>query len=51
MKISTIVRALLTIALLVGVYFETGIFTTITLGLTALYAEVSGFLLRKAKFN
>lgn len=47
MKISTIIRVLLTIALLVGVYFETGIFTTIFLSLSALSAEITGYVLQR----
>jgi len=47
MKISTIIRALLTIALLIGVYFETGIFTTIFLSLLALSTEITGYVLQQ----
>ena len=47
MKISTIIRALLTVLLMVCVYKETGVFTTIALSLSALHAELIAYCLPK----
>lgn len=47
MKISTFFRTLFTLALLVGVYSETGIWTTIFAAQVSLFAELFGYALRK----
>jgi hypothetical protein len=47
MKPTTAIRLMLTIGLMVGVYLETGIFTTVFAGLMFLYTEAAAFIARK----
>ena len=46
-----IIRCLLTIALLVGVYFETGLFTTTALGRAAINNEIVILLIKRNRIN
>jgi hypothetical protein len=46
-KITTIIRIFLTVALLYGVYTETGIWTTTSLFLTAIGLELAGYIVSK----
>jgi hypothetical protein len=43
-----IVRIILTCALLYGVYTETGIWTTLTLGLVFISSEIQGYILQRS---
>jgi hypothetical protein len=46
-KLTVTIRLLLTAALLVGVYHETGIWTTVAVGLLGLSNELTAFVLRR----